>query len=257
MDVLSLDPRIAAVGRVVGIMVGLSGAGGGSLVTPLLVLVLGKKPALAVGTDLVYSVPKKILGAFVHHRQGTVDWRVVRTLVAGGVPAAILGLATLKVAQVYLGIDAVNTVLRHGLNVMLLFVSLSIVLRPLLARRIQQPEDDLQGYGELASHMWRLVIPGAVVGFLVSLTSIGSDSLTVPLLYFLVPQLGLRRLVGADVAFAAILVPVAATGHLQMGQVDLRLAGNLVLGRSLAWSSAVGSALSSLKHCSVQPWRGH
>ena len=92
MGTLGIDPRIALVGLAVGTLVGLSGVGGGSLVTPLLVLALGIKPAVAIGTDLLYSVPTKLLGAAVHHRHRTVNWRLVRYLTLGGVPAAIVGL---------------------------------------------------------------------------------------------------------------------------------------------------------------------
>jgi uncharacterized membrane protein YfcA len=225
----SIDPRITLVGLVVGTLVGLSGVGGGSLVTPLLVMVMGIKPIVAVGTDLIYSVPTKIVGATVHHRQGTVNWRLVRYLVYGGIPAAILGLVVLNYLQSRMGMDSVNSLLKHLLGWMLFLVSLAILVKPVLGRFLKQ-------YSDKAELTWdrgtisRIVALGAVVGFLVSLTSIGSGSLTVPLLYFLIPQLGLRGLVGSDVAFAAILIPVAAAGHLQMGHVDFGLALSLLLG---------------------------
>jgi len=229
MGPLSVDPHVALVGLVVGTLVGLSGVGGGSLVTPLLVLVLRVNPAVAVGTDLLYSVPTKILGALVHHRQGTVDWRLVRYLVSGGVPAAVAGLSVLAVLQDHLGMTKVNVALRHGLGVMLLLVSVAIVLKPLMSRwaRAQDATSAITWTRGAAA---RVITLGAVVGFLVSLTSIGSGSLTVPLLFFLLPRLDLRYLVGSDVAFAAILIPVAAAGHLQMGHVDLGLAASLLCG---------------------------
>jgi len=225
----SLDPRIVVVGFVVGTLVGLSGVGGGSLVTPLLVLALGVPPAIAVSADLLHSVPTKILGAIVHHRQGTVEWRLVRLLALGGVPGALLGIGALALLQHHGGLVAVNTLMRHALAVLLAIAALAMLLRPFLGRR------DERG-GEQSDHslvIWqdvRVIALGGMVGLLVSVTSIGSGSLTVPLLYFLVGGLSLRRLVGADVAFAAILVPVAAAGHWQLGHVDVRLAANLVLG---------------------------
>lgn len=225
----SVDPRIVLVGLVVGTLVGLSGVGGGSLVTPLLVLALGIKPAIAVGTDLLYSVPTKLLGAIVHHRQGTVDWRVVRYLVLGGIPAAVAGLVALAYLQGHVGLDGVNAMLRHALAVMLFLASVAVLVRPLLARWVKQADGAVDG-AWTPGGVARIVALGAVVGFLVSLTSIGSGSLTVPLLYFLLPRLGLRRLVGADVAFAAILIPVAAAGHFQLGHVNVGLAANLVIG---------------------------
>jgi uncharacterized membrane protein YfcA len=229
MGQFSIDPRVSLVGLVVGILVGLSGVGGGSLVTPLLVLALGVKPIVAVGTDLIYSVPTRLLGAAVHSRQRTIDWRLVRYLIAGGVPAAVAGLVVLSYLQRTIGLAAVNTVMKHGLGYTLILVSVTIVLKPLLSRwQKSDPANKpiVWTHGEIA----RVVGLGVVVGFVVSMTSIGSGSLTVPMLYFLVPQLGLRRLVGSDVAFAAILTPVAAAGQLQMGHVDLGLAASLLVG---------------------------
>ncbi len=226
-----IDPRITVVGLVVGTLVGLSGVGGGSLVTPLLVLALGVPPAVAVGTDLLYSVPTKLVGAIIHHRQGTVAWRIVRLLAIGGIPGALLGLAALAILQHQVGLAAVNTVVRHALAALLAVASVAILARPLLARRAAAATSEIEDDGESSvAHPARVSLLGGVVGLLVSLTSIGSGSLTVPLLYFLVPRLALRRLVGADVAFGAILIPVAAAGHFQLGHTDLHLALNLVLG---------------------------
>lgn len=229
MGIVSIDPRIILVGLVVGLLTGLSGVGGGSLVTPLLVLVMGVKPLVAVGTDLLYSVPTKLLGAIVHHRQGTVNWRLVRYLVAGGLPGAVAGLITLAYLERHVGITAVNASLKHGLGFMLIAVSVAIVIKPLLSLRSKK-----SGAAETTdwsrASVARIMVLGAAVGFLVSLTSIGSGSLTMPLLFFLVPGLGLRRLVGSDVAFSAILIPVATAGQLHMGHVNLGLALSLVTG---------------------------
>ena len=224
----SIDPRVALVGLAVGLLTGLSGVGGGSLVTPLLVLAMGVKPIVAVGTDLLYSVPTKLLGAVVHHRQGTVNWRLVRYLTLGGLPGAVAGLIVLAIMQQHMGVNAVNTALKRGLGVMLILVSVAIVLKPLLSYLSRKK--GAEGTTDLGDAAPRIVALGFLVGFLVSLTSIGSGSLTMPLLFFLVPGLGLRRLVGSDVAFSAILIPVATAGHLQMGHVDLGLALSLVIG---------------------------
>lgn len=229
MGALAIDPRIAVVGLVVGLLVGISGVGGGSLVTPLLVLALGVKPAVAVGTDLLYSVPTRLLGAAVHHRQGTVNWRLVRYLTVGGVAASLLGLFVLALLQAHMGVTSLNSFIKRILGIMLILVSAAIVLKPLLRRWAATSAGDdrvIWTRGEVI----RVTALGAVVGFLVSLTSVGSGSLTVPLLYLLVPQLGLRRLVGSDVAFAAIITPVALAGHLEMGHVDVSLAASLLIG---------------------------
>jgi uncharacterized membrane protein YfcA len=221
-----VDPRLALIGLAVGFLVGLSGVGGSSLMTPLLILVLGVKPLIAVGTDLAYSVPTKLLGAYVHRGQGTVDRRTVLYLSLGGIPGAVLGLVALSALRTHLGLSHLNELLKHGVGLLLLLVAAAILLTPLLRRR----------HGPSPGPSWtpalkvRAVALGAVVGMLVSLTSIGSGSITVPALYLLLPGLGLRRLVGSDVAFAALLIPVAALGHMQMGSVNVALAANLVLG---------------------------
>jgi uncharacterized membrane protein YfcA len=221
-----VDPRLALIGLLVGFLVGLSGVGGSSLMTPLMILVLGVKPLIAVGTDLVYSVPTKLLGAYVHRGQGTVDRRTVLYLSLGGIPGAVLGLVALSALRTHLGLSRLNELLKHGVGLLLLLVAAAILLTPLLRRQ----------HGQSPELSWtpalkvRAVALGAVVGVLVSLTSIGSGSITVPVLYLLLPRLGLRRLVGSDVAFAALLIPVAALGHVQMGSVNVALAANLVLG---------------------------
>lgn len=126
------DPRVIMFGLVVGSLVGLSGVGGGALVTPLLVLVLGVPPSVAVGTDLLYSVPTKLLSAVLHHRHGTVDGRLVRLLILGGIPGALLGLVFLVVLQSHIGADSINGALRRLLGAMLFVAAGAIVLKPLL-----------------------------------------------------------------------------------------------------------------------------
>jgi uncharacterized protein len=221
-----VDPRLALIGLVVGFVVGLSGVGGSSLMTPLMILVLGVKPLIAVGTDLAYSVPTKLLGAYVHRGQGTVDRRTVLYLSLGGIPGAVLGLVALSTLRTHLGLSRLNELLKHGVGLLLLLVAATILLTPLLRRRHGQPP----ALSWTPALTVCVVALGAVVGVLVSLTSIGSGSITLPALYLLLPRLGLRRLVGSDVAFAALLIPVAALGHLQMGSVNVALAANLVLG---------------------------
>jgi len=221
-----VDLRLSLIGLVVGLLVGISGVGGSSLMTPLLILFMGVQPLIAVGTDLAYSVPTKILGAIVHRNQGTVDRRIVSYLCLGGIPAAVLGLVVLALVRARLGLDRLNAILKHDVGVLLLLVSVAIVLTPLLSRG--------RGFEDGAS--WtgaskrRLVALGGVVGFLVSLTSIGSGSITLPILYILMPRFGLRRLVGSDVAFAALILPVATLGHLAMGSVNLALSASLLVG---------------------------
>jgi uncharacterized membrane protein YfcA len=226
-----MDPRIALIGLVVGVLVGISGVGGSSLVTPLMILVMGIQPLVAIGTDLAYSVPTKLVGALVHRQQGTIDRRLVTYLCLGGLPAALLGLATLVVLRSQLPLATLNTALQRAVGVLLLLVAVLVVLLPLLTRRRKRQTDspDATVPKDRATTA-RIIALGAVVGFCVSLTSIGSGSITLPMLFLLLPAFNLRQLVGADVAFAAIIVPVAALGHLQMGSVNLALSANLLIG---------------------------
>ncbi len=230
-----MDPRVALIGLVVGLLVGVSGVGGSSLVTPLMILVMGIPPLVAIGTDLAYSVPTKLVGALVHRQQGTIDRRLVTYLCLGGLPAALLGLLTLFTLRAYVPLATLNMALQRAVGALLFLVAVLVVLLPLLtrllthkrARRSVAPDGAVSNDSATTA---RIVALGAVVGFCVSLTSIGSGSITLPMLFLLLPAFNLRRLVGADVAFAALLVPVAALGHWQMGSVNVALAGNLLLG---------------------------
>src|SRR5579872_5187952 len=181
-----VDPRLALVGLFVGLLVGISGVGGSSLLTPLMILVLGVQPLVAVGTDLAYSVPTKLLGALVHAQQGTVNRRVAISLSLGGLPAAVLGLIVLATLKARLPLAALNTLLQRGLGALLFVVAVLVVLTPLLARwrakRTETVASSPTHSSKPVSVDWtpqmtaRLVALGAVVGFLVSLTSIGSGS---------------------------------------------------------------------------------
>lgn len=241
-----MDARLALIGLVVGVLVGISGVGGSSLMTPLLILVLRVNPLVAVGTDLAYSVPTKLLGAVIHWRQGTVDRRLVAALCLGGLPGALTGLGLLVGLRAWLGLAALNAAIKHGVGALLLLTAAAVVLTPLLARRHKgapphpHPRPSASAPPPASASVppgaWtpatrrRAVALGAAVGVLVSLTSIGSGAVAVPALVLLLPRLGLRRVVGSDVAFAAGLIPLAAAGHAGLGSVDWGLAANLLAG---------------------------
>jgi uncharacterized membrane protein YfcA len=228
-----MDPRLTVIGLIVGILVGFSGIGGSSLTTPLLILFLGVKPLVAVGTDLLYSVPTKLFGGFIHARQGTVDRLVVLCLGLGGVPAALGGIFALGYLRAQVSSEMLNAVVQRGVGVVLVLAASVMVFSPLYARLRGRPaasSPEPASAGSSSRPGWRLVALGAVVGLVVSLTSIGSGSLTLPALGLLAPKLGLRQRVGSDVAFAALLVPVAALGHLSMGDVNVGMSLSLVLG---------------------------
>jgi len=220
------DPHIIISGFVVGTLVGLTGIGGSALLAPLLVLFLGVKPSIAIGTDLLYSVPTKLLAFTLHARQGSVDWPLTRHLVAGGVPGALFGLAAYASLRAHVDTVALEGLLRHAIGVTILLACVGAVASWVLHARTARTAAPAGGLTPVG----RVVAIGALVGFLVSLTSIGSGSITLPLLVLALPVLGLRRLIGSEIAFAAFLVPIAALGHASFGNVDGRLAASLLLG---------------------------
>jgi uncharacterized membrane protein YfcA len=246
-----LEPGVILVGLFVGIFVGISGVGGGSLMTPLLILVLRVHPAIAIGTDLLYSVPTKLAGAITHGRAKTVDLRLTVALALGGVPGAVIGVLVVARLRKLVPIDVFNGDLRHAVGVALLISAAALLAKflPRFRNKIVIPaaviESDATWSG---AHRGRMALLGALVGFCVSVTSIGSGSVTLPALMAMVPTLGLRKLVGSDVAFAAMLLPVAAFGAFAVGNVNIPLALNLVIG------SIPGVILGS-RLCSALPER--
>jgi uncharacterized protein len=221
----ALDPRLTLIGALVGLLVGVSGVGGSSLMAPLLILVVRLNPLTAVGTDLLYSVPTKLLGALVHWRQGSVNRKLLLRLILGGIPGALLGLLVLIQLRHMMDMATLNTVIKHAVGVMLIIVAVLMLSARLFTQSMKQ---DTQP--SIEQRRWQVVGLGAVVGFCVSLTSIGSGALTVPILYLLLPRLGLRDLVGSNIAFAAVLVPISTVGHLGLGDVDLSVTINLLIG---------------------------
>lgn len=217
-----MDLRASIAGFVVGTIAGMTGIGGSALLAPLLILVLGVEPVVAVGTDLVYSVPMKLVAAFGHLRQGTVDRDVVRRLSIGGIPGALAGLATFWILRARLGIVHLDRLERHAIGIIILCAALAAVVQMIVRRGRSQ---------STARPSRRLVIAiGALVGFLVALTSIGSGSITLPLLLLALPIIALRPLIGSEIVFGAIIVPVAALGHTAFATVDWYLALSLAIG---------------------------
>lgn len=220
------DWLLPVYGLIVGTLVGLTGMGGGVLMTPLLVLGLGMPATAAVGTDLAYSTFTKLAGAWQHWRQGTVDMRVVRPLALGSVPATIVAVSMLFLLH-RLHAAGVEAALERLIGVMLV-VAAAMMLHKLW-RSFRGGADPLPM--DLASYPTRrLVAIGVFGGFLVGLTSIGSGSLIIALLVMTV-SLAPEKLVGTDVAHAFLLVGAAALAHfLVMNDVDVALASKLLVG---------------------------
>lgn len=220
---MEMDLRLTAVGLLIGTIAGMSGIGGGSLLAPILILVFGVKASVAVGTDLIYSVPVKALAAFAHVRQRTVDLRVVKLLALGGIPGALAGLAAFWLLRARLGGPAFDQVLRHAIGIVILCAAAAALALTVVRRRRPAP-------GAVARRRGATVAVGTAVGFLVALTSIGSGSITLPLLLLLLPMIPLRALIGSEIVFAALMIPVAAAGHLAFADVDWPTALSLTAG---------------------------
>ncbi len=224
---MSIDWLNPLAGLGVGIMVGMTGVGGGALMTPILVLLFGVAPAAAVGTDLWFAAITKLAGGAVHHRRGSVDWEVFRRLCMGSLPVSVATLAWLH----YSGTGQVkNGLILEALGMVLLLTALAMVFKQRThalgqALRSRAPESFKNAQPGLT------VVAGAILGFLVTLTSVGAGALGAVMLLYLYPfRMKPPRLVGTDIVHAIPLTIVAGTGHLLMGNVDLTLLGSLLLG---------------------------
>jgi hypothetical protein len=214
-------------GFFVGFIVGVTGVGGGSLMTPLLMLVFGIAPATAVGTDLLYAALTKMGGSWAHSRRGTVDWKVVRLLAMGSLPAALLSMALLH----YLALDEkhLKTLITGMLSVALVLTALALLFKTYLQKLGSSPDGAV--YELHAKHLpGATILTGAVLGTLVTLSSVGAGALGVVVLLFLYPRIPTAKIVGTDIAHAVPLTLVAGLGHAAMGTVDFGLLGSLLLG---------------------------
>ncbi|HVA34540.1 MAG TPA: sulfite exporter TauE/SafE family protein [Candidatus Baltobacteraceae bacterium] len=220
--------ELVLVGLVVGILVGLTGVGGGSILTPLLVQFLGVNPLIAVGTDLLYSVPTRLYGGFLHLKQGTVNREIVKALLLGGLPSSLAGLAGLYWLRQHVDLKLIELWTKHAIGLALLLAAAMILMQPLFKKREVHPTSE--PFAWKPGRRRRVIALGAVVGIVVTLTSIGSGAVTLPLLSLALPLVGLPELIGSDIAFAALLIPVAAVGRWTMGDVNVGLAVNLLIG---------------------------
>ncbi|MES1982292.1 MAG: sulfite exporter TauE/SafE family protein [Pseudomonadota bacterium] len=214
-------------GFFVGFIVGVTGVGGGSLMTPLLVMFFGVAPATAVGTDLLYAALTKMGGIWVHGRRGTVDWKIVKLLACGSLPASLLCMALLH----SLAVDEkqLKALITGVLSIALILTALALLLKPYLQQLGRSPDGVV--YELHAHHLpGATVFTGAVLGVLVTISSVGAGALGVVVLLFLYPRLATARIVGTDIAHAVPLTLVAGSGHALLGTVDYGLLGSLLLG---------------------------
>lgn len=215
--------EIILAGFFIGTMIGLTGMGGGSIVTPIMIFIFRVQPVFAVGTDLVLSALTKTAGAVTHFRLGNVDMKITRTLLSGSIPGALLGLLFFRILP-SLHIVSVDSIIRHALGVVLLIVSAGLFYPPIwkFAEKFKSSPDRKES-------VWIIRGVSFAVGLAVSITSVGSGSIFVPFMLAIF-TLPLSRVVGIDVFHGAILTAVAGAGHIVSGTVDLPLLANLLVG---------------------------
>jgi uncharacterized membrane protein YfcA len=219
-----IDLRFALSGLLVGLLVGQTGVGGGSLMTPLLVLLFGIHPATAVGTDLLYASATKSVGTLVHGLGHTVQWRIVRRLASGSLPGTAVGLIILS--QLDTSSSGQMRWVSVTLGVMLIVTAMSLFFRSWLLAVLGPTLDSLS-----PPHQSTLTVAtGFALGLLVTLTSVGAGALGVTALLLLYPRERLPVIVGTDIAHAVPLTLMAGAGHWWLGSVDVVLLTGLLCG---------------------------
>lgn len=221
-----MDFAYTIAGFAVGAIVGLTGVGGGSLMTPLLVLMFGIHPSVAVGTDLLYAAITKAGGTLAHSLKGTVDWTVTRRLAAGSIPSS---LTTLFLVGTFApgGIGGAAGIIKVALGIALVLTAVAIVFRKNIQAYALRRFGNQPNPRRVAA---LTVATGAVLGVLVSISSVGAGALGVTALFFLYPAMPALRIVGSDIAHAVPLTAVAGMGHWWLGSVDWSLLASLIVG---------------------------
>jgi uncharacterized membrane protein YfcA len=233
-----MDPAIIVFGLGIGVLVGMTGMGGGSLMTPLLILIFGIQPTTAIGTDIFYSAVTKTVGGWRHFRMKTVNMELVKWLSFGSVPAAVLGVAIVSVLQKHIGEDRLDSLVYAVLGGTLLMVGVITLTRALILRDLVVERDrfDVERRHKVAA-----IVIGATTGFVIGVTSAGSGTV-IAILLIAVYRLAPKRVVGTDVFHAAILLWAAGIAHWVGGNVDFTLAANILIGS--VPGVVIGAALS-------------
>jgi uncharacterized membrane protein YfcA len=218
------NPFYSLAGFLVGALVGLTGVGGGSLMTPLLVLLFGFHPATAVGTDLLYASVTKSVGTAVHGSRKTVNWHIVGGLALGSVPSSLITLFVMS--RIGIMGPRYALILNLLLGSVLFLTAFAVFFRPWILR---WAEPTFRGLPEARISHWTVVL-GAILGVLVSVTSVGAGALGTTALLILYPKLPVSRIAGSDIAHAVPLTLIAGIGHWLIGSVDFILMGALLVG---------------------------
>jgi hypothetical protein len=221
---VSVDPQYSVAGFLVGLLIGQTGMGGGALMTPVLILLFGVHPATAVGIDLLYASVTKTIGTLIHGLSRTVKWRIVGLLASGSVPATALTL--LVISHFDITGSAASGAISRLLGAMLLLTALSLVFR---RQFLALAGGRLVTVAPRTTTMFT-VLTGAVLGVLVTISSVGAGAIGVTILLLLYPRLPMAIIVGSDIAHAVPLTLVAGVGHWFLGSVDWSLLTSLLTG---------------------------
>lgn len=233
-----MDPAIVLFGLGIGVLVGMTGMGGGSLMTPLLILIFGIQPTTAIGTDIFYSAVTKTVGGWRHFRMKTVNMELVKWLAMGSVPAAVGGVAVVSLVQSQVGEDRLNELVYAVLGGTLLMVGVIQLTRALILRGLIDERDRFEVERR---HKVAAIVIGATTGFVIGITSAGSGTV-IAILLIAIYRLAPKKVVGTDVFHAALLLWAAGIAHWVGGNVDFSLAGEILLGS--VPGVVIGAALS-------------
>jgi uncharacterized protein len=221
-----MDPAIVLFGFGIGAMVGMTGMGGGTLMTPLLILLFGVKPVTAIGTDIFYAAVTKTVGGWRHLRMKTVNLGLTFWLAVGSVPASVAGVWLISILQSRIGEEELDSLVYALLGGTLLMVGIITLARALILTGLIEERDDFE---IRRRHKVAAVVIGACTGFVIGITSAGSGTV-IAILLIAIFRLSPRKVVGTDVFHAAILLWAAGMAHWVSGNVDFALAGNILLG---------------------------
>lgn len=217
-----MDIWLILSGWCVGMVVGITGMGGGLLMTPLLILSFGVAPQVAVATDLIFASVTKLFGSWQHWRQKTVDWALLKRVLLGSIPGTITGILLLKWMQYGYG-SISDEFIRKTLGVVFLFTSAVMILQIATKSLLRKPLDGGQ------MKLGTVAFLGFTVGFIVAVTSVGSGSLFVAL-FLLIYPFSAARLVGTDIVHGVIITGLAGISHIFLGTTNLSMAVNLLIG---------------------------
>jgi uncharacterized membrane protein YfcA len=225
MDILHI-----LAGAVVGFTIGITGVGGGSLMTPILVLGFSINPAIAVGTDLLYAAITKCGGIAAHHRQQTIDWAIVKRLAMGSIPASIITIFFLDQLRDS-GFDY-EKLMTTTLSIMLILTSVVIIMHKRLMTFLHSSLSEKAHWRQWLINFRPMAttITGAILGVLVTISSVGAGAIGAAVLFFLYPRRAAINIIGTDIAHAVPLTAIAGLGHFHFGSVDLELLGGLLIG---------------------------